>query len=129
MLGALFREDKLANEASVGQTALKVMQAYREVVALYYGLPSSLPKPRRGEIDLLDYGQAACFKGTAHNGGAYKKLDSSSLAQGNGKTGVPPAPSAISLHEKRPPGFSTRATSRARPSLSPMFMVTAYDQT
>jgi len=73
MLGALFREDKLANEASVGQTALKVMQAYREVVALYYGLPSSLPKPRRGEIDLLDYGQAACFKGTAHNGGAYKE--------------------------------------------------------
>jgi len=73
VLGALFREDKLANEASVGQTALKVMQAYREVVALYYRLPSSLPRPGRGEIDLLGYGQAACFKGTAHYGGAYKE--------------------------------------------------------
>ena len=62
VLGALFREDKLANEASVGQTALKVMQTYREVVALYYRLPSSLPRPGRGEIDLLGYGQAACLR-------------------------------------------------------------------
>ena len=129
MLGALFCEDKLANEASVGQTALKVMQAYREVVALYYGLPSSLPKPRRGEIDLLDYGQAACFKGTAHYGGAYKETRLIFARPRQRKDRGSAGSQCDPLHEKRPPGFSTRATSRARPSLSPMFMVTAYDQT
>ena len=45
LLDALFREDKLRNEASVGQAALKVVQAHREVVVLYYWLPSNLPKP------------------------------------------------------------------------------------
>ena len=61
--------------------------------------------------------------------GLTRKLDTSSSAQGRGKTGAPPEPRAISLHEKRPPGLSTRATSRPSPSLSAMFIVTAYDQT
>ena len=95
------------------------------IVAFYHRLPTSVSKPSCGEIDLLDYGQAACFESGAHYHGAHEETRS----QGNGKTGAPPAPSAISLHEKRPPGFSTRATSRPSPFLSPMFMVTAYDQT
>ena len=57
------------------------------------------------------------------------KLDASSVAQGKGNTGALAVPCSISLHEKRPPGFSTRATSRASPSLSAMFIVTANDQT
>jgi hypothetical protein len=57
-LDALFREDKLRNEASIGQAALKVMQAHREVFELYYRLPSRVSKPGCGEINLLDYGQA-----------------------------------------------------------------------
>ena len=72
-LDALFREDKLRNEASIGQAALKVMQAHREVIELYYWLPSSVSKSGRGEIDLLDYGQAACFKSGAHYRGADKE--------------------------------------------------------
>src|SRR6516164_4666071 len=61
--------------------------------------------------------------------GLTRKLDDSSVAQGKGNLGSPSAPCSISLHEKRPPGFSTRATSRPSPSLSAMFIVTAYDQT
>src|SRR5215471_21519662 len=62
-------------------------------------------------------------------GGLTMKLDASSVAQGKGNTGAPTVPCSISLHEKRPPGFSTRATSCASPSLSAMFIVTANDQT
>jgi hypothetical protein len=71
-LSALFRENKLRNEASVSQTALKVVQAQREVFELYYRLPSSVSKPGWSEIDLLDYGQAACFESRAHYHGAHK---------------------------------------------------------
>src|SRR6516162_8238562 len=35
---------------------------------------------------------------------------------GKGNLGAPPAPCSISLHEKRPPGFSTGATSRPSPA-------------
>ena len=61
--------------------------------------------------------------------GVARKLDASLVVQGKGKTGAPPVPRAISLHEKYPPVFSTRATSRPSRSLSAMFMVTAYDPT
>src|SRR5215469_9649644 len=44
--------------------------------------------------------------------GLTRKLDVSFVAQGKGNTGVPPDPCSISLHEKLPPGLSTRATSR-----------------
>jgi hypothetical protein len=109
VLTAPFREDELRNEASVGQTALKVVQAQGEVVAFYHREPSSLSKPGCGEIDLLDYGQAACFKSGAHCRGARK--ETRRLAHGKGKTGAPPSPWAVSLQEKQPPGFSTRAIS------------------
>src|SRR6516164_2921068 len=65
-LSALFRQDKLRDQSSIGQAALKVLQAQGEVVAFYYWLPPSVSKPSYREIDLLDYGQAASLKGAAH---------------------------------------------------------------
>ena len=56
MLRALLRKNKLREQTSVSQAALKVMQAHREVVALYYWLPSGISKSGRGEIDLLEDG-------------------------------------------------------------------------
>ena len=129
MLRALLRKNKLREQTSVSQAALKILQAHREVVALYYWPPCGISKSGRGEIDLLKDGEAVRLKRGAHRLGLTMKLDASSSAQGNGNTGVPTVPCSISLHEKRPPGFSTRATSRASPSLSAMFIVTAYDQT
>ena len=54
-LSALRRKNKLREETSVGQAALKVMQAQREVLALYYRPPSGLSESGRGEIDLLNH--------------------------------------------------------------------------
>jgi hypothetical protein len=70
---ALLRENKLREDTSVGQAALKVMQAHREVLALYYRRPSSLSEASCGDIDLLDHGQAAGFKRGAHHRGARKE--------------------------------------------------------
>ena len=56
---ALLRKDKLRDETSVGQAALKVLPAQREVVELYYRRPSCffLSEAGCGEIDLLEDGQ------------------------------------------------------------------------
>jgi len=56
MLRALLRKNELREQTSVTQAALKVMQAQREVVALYYWPPSGISKSSRGEIDLLEDG-------------------------------------------------------------------------
>jgi hypothetical protein len=92
-------------------------------------LPSSVPEPSCGEIGLPDYGQAARFESGAHFRGLHKKTRLLVACPGQRERRSPPDPRAISLHEKRPPGLRTRATSRPSPSLSAMFMVTAYDQT
>ena len=65
-LPSLLGEDELRNQTPIGQAALKVLQAQREVVAFYYWLPSSLPESGCREIDLLDCGQAASLKFGAH---------------------------------------------------------------
>jgi hypothetical protein len=71
------------------------MNLQGEVVALYYRPPSCFfcCEASCGEIDLLDYGQAAGFESGAHHAGLARKLDLSSVAQGKGNTGVPPDPS------------------------------------
>ena len=56
MLRALLRKNKLREQTSVSQAALKVSQAHREVVALYYWPSSGISKSGRGEIDLLEDG-------------------------------------------------------------------------
>jgi hypothetical protein len=72
-LSALLGENKLRDETSVGQAALKVLLAQGEVVAFYYWLLLSLSESGGREIDLLDYGQAASFKGGAHFRRAHQK--------------------------------------------------------
>ena len=54
MLRALLRKNKLREQTSVGQAALKVLQAHP--VALYYWPSSGISKSGRGEIDLLEDG-------------------------------------------------------------------------
>jgi hypothetical protein len=122
-LDALFRECKLRNEAPIGQAALKVMQAPGEVLALYYGLPSSVSQPGCGEIRLLDYGQTSCFTSGTQYPGAHTetRLLFGRPGQRKDRDWAAPPPE-ISLHEQRPPGFSTRATSR--PSHSFAVMIT-----
>jgi hypothetical protein len=73
VLRALLRKNEPREQTSVRQAALKVLQAHREVVALYYWPPSGISKSGRGEIDLLNYGKAACFESRAHRRGAHKE--------------------------------------------------------
>src|SRR5215467_9434678 len=72
-LSALLRKNELRDQTSVSQTALKVLQAQREVVALYYWPPSGIAKSGRGEIDLLEDGQSARFKHSAHRRRAHNE--------------------------------------------------------
>src|SRR5215469_879405 len=72
-LSALLRKNELRDQTSVSQAALKVLQAQREVVALYYWPSSGIAKSGRGEIDLLEDGQAVRFKRRAHHRGAHKE--------------------------------------------------------
>ena len=67
------RKDELRDQTSINQTALKVMHAEGEVVELHYRLPSGISKAGRGDIDLLDHGEAAGFESGAHRLGAHKE--------------------------------------------------------
>jgi len=50
----------------IGQAALKVVLTQGEVDVFYDRLSSSLSESSCGDIDLLEYGQAPCFKSGAH---------------------------------------------------------------
>lgn len=65
-LRVLLGKDKLRDQPSVGQAALKVMPAQETIVAFNYRVSSSVSKPSCGQIELPDYGQAASFKSGGH---------------------------------------------------------------
>lgn len=65
-LPSLLGKNELRNQTSINQAALKVVLAQREVVVFYDRLPSGLSEASCGDIDLLEYGQAPCFKSGAH---------------------------------------------------------------
>jgi hypothetical protein len=71
-LPSLLGKNELRNQTPIGQAALKVVLAQGEVVVFYDRLPPSLREPRCGDIDLLEHGQAACFKSGAHFRGGRK---------------------------------------------------------
>jgi hypothetical protein len=56
VLRAFLCKNELREQTSVAQAALKVMQAQREVIALYYWPPSGISESGGGEIDLLEDG-------------------------------------------------------------------------
>ena len=102
-LPSLLGKNELRNQTPIGQAALKVVLAQGEVVVFYDRLPSSLSEASCGDIDLLEYGQAASFKSGPHFRGVERKLVPASLAHGNGKIGSSPDPRAISLQESARP--------------------------
>ena len=65
-LASLLGKNELRNQTPIGQAALKVVLAQGEVIVFYDRLPSSLSKASCGEIDMLDYRKAPCFKSGAH---------------------------------------------------------------
>jgi hypothetical protein len=56
VLRAFVSKNELREQTSVAQAALKVMQAQREVIALYYWPASGISESGGGEIDLLEDG-------------------------------------------------------------------------
>ena len=65
-LASLLGKNELRNKTPIGQAALKVVLAQGEVIVFYDRLPPSLTESSCGDIDLLEYGQAPCFKSGAH---------------------------------------------------------------